>query len=56
MRVTAEGVETSEQLKRLLANGCSEMQGFYMSHPLMTTDFRTLLSGVETGSLGRNPP
>jgi len=55
MRVTAEGVETSEQLKRLLANGCSEMQGFYMSHPLMTTDFRALLSGVETEPLGRNP-
>ncbi len=55
MRVTAEGVETSGQLQRLLANGCSEMQGFYMSHPLRTTDFRALLGGVELGSVGRNP-
>ncbi len=46
MRVTAEGVETSEQLTRLLADGCSEIQGFHMSHPLPAGKLRALLAGV----------
>jgi diguanylate cyclase (GGDEF)-like protein len=31
---TAEGVETSEQLARLRAEDCDEVQGFYLSRPL----------------------
>ena len=34
MRTTAEGVETAEQLARLQAEGCSEMQGYYFSRPV----------------------
>lgn len=58
MRVTAEGVETSEQLKLLLADGCSEIQGFHMSQPLRAKDLHALLNQASTGEtepLGRNP-
>jgi EAL domain-containing protein (putative c-di-GMP-specific phosphodiesterase class I) len=44
MRVTAEGVETLEQLNLLLADGCSELQGFHMSHPLPAKELSALLS------------
>jgi diguanylate cyclase (GGDEF)-like protein/PAS domain S-box-containing protein len=56
MRVTAEGVETSEQLTRLLADGCSEIQGFHMSHPLPAGELRALLAGVGgTETMSRSP-
>jgi diguanylate cyclase (GGDEF)-like protein len=34
LRTTAEGVETSEQLAILRAEGCTDIQGFLVSHPL----------------------
>lgn len=34
MRVVAEGVETFEQVKKLKALGCDEIQGFYISQPM----------------------
>jgi diguanylate cyclase len=34
LRVTAEGVETLEQLQLLGASGCHEIQGYYFSRPL----------------------
>jgi EAL domain-containing protein (putative c-di-GMP-specific phosphodiesterase class I) len=33
MTVTAEGVESSEQLARLKSEGCTEIQGYYISPP-----------------------
>jgi len=33
MAATAEGVETSEQLNRIMAEGCTEMQGYLFSPP-----------------------
>ncbi len=56
MRVTAEGVETSEQLTRLLADGCSEIQGFHMSHPLPAQALRSLLAGPDGTGSGRGSP
>ena len=38
LTVVAEGVETSEQLELLMANGCDEIQGFYFSRPVKGED------------------
>ncbi|WP_217474676.1 bifunctional diguanylate cyclase/phosphodiesterase [Stutzerimonas stutzeri] len=56
MRVTAEGVETSEQLTRLVADGCSEIQGFHMSHPLPADALRALLGEVDNEAIARHDP
>ncbi|MDP3877250.1 MAG: EAL domain-containing protein [Methylobacter sp.] len=46
-RVTAEGVETSEQFALLRALQCDEGQGYYFSHPVTVEAFTGLLqSGV----------
>jgi len=42
--VIAEGVETSEQLDFLKELGCSEVQGFYFSHPMSAEAIAPLLS------------
>jgi EAL domain-containing protein (putative c-di-GMP-specific phosphodiesterase class I) len=34
MTTTAEGVETEEQLERLRAEGCTEVQGYLFSPPV----------------------
>jgi diguanylate cyclase (GGDEF)-like protein len=39
MEITAEGVETREQLEFLLDIGCDEIQGYFFSKPLGTEDF-----------------
>ncbi|MCB2055475.1 MAG: EAL domain-containing protein [Geminicoccaceae bacterium] len=44
LTVVAEGVETPEQLGRLRAFGCHEVQGFLFSHPLSPQDMQTYLS------------
>jgi len=43
MTATAEGVETTEQLDRITAEGCTEMQGYLFSHPLPAADIERLL-------------
>ena len=43
LAVTAEGVETSEQLAFLRRHGCDEGQGYYFSQPLGPTEFEHLL-------------
>ena len=42
--VTAEGVETHEQLAFLLGRNCHEVQGFLFSPPLSHDDCRRLIS------------
>jgi EAL domain-containing protein (putative c-di-GMP-specific phosphodiesterase class I) len=37
---TAEGVETQDQLKAVLARGCTEVQGYFFSRPLTAQDAR----------------
>ena len=41
---TAEGVETSEQLKLLRAEGCTEVQGYLFSPPCPASEVEKLLS------------
>jgi len=42
-RVTAEGVETREQLAFLRAEHCSEAQGYYFSQPMAAKEYTRLL-------------
>jgi diguanylate cyclase (GGDEF)-like protein/PAS domain S-box-containing protein len=42
-RVTAEGVETREQLAFLQSQGCDEGQGYYFSYPVVAEQFAKLL-------------
>lgn len=39
LNVTAEGIETVEQLEYLKQQGCDEAQGYYFSKPLSAADF-----------------
>ncbi|HEY0293087.1 MAG TPA: EAL domain-containing protein [Hansschlegelia sp.] len=50
--VTAEGVETAEQLALLRLDGCDEVQGFHMAHPSKAEDIPSLFAMAEaaTGS------
>ncbi len=41
--VVAEGVETEEQLKRLVAEGCHEVKGYYFSKPAPIEHFEKIL-------------
>jgi diguanylate cyclase (GGDEF)-like protein len=41
--VVAEGVETEEQLNRLVAEGCNAMQGYYFSKPAPIENFEKIL-------------
>ena len=39
-KVTAEGVETQEQLKYMQDHGCNTVQGYYFSQPLPAVEFK----------------
>ncbi|WP_158279441.1 putative bifunctional diguanylate cyclase/phosphodiesterase [Falsochrobactrum shanghaiense] len=41
---TAEGVETIEQLERLRAEGCTEVQGYFLGRPMPVSDAQQLLA------------
>ena len=43
IRITAEGVETEEQLAALKAEGCAEMQGYLISRPLPAKEFAAFI-------------
>ncbi|TGD98329.1 putative bifunctional diguanylate cyclase/phosphodiesterase [Methylobacterium nonmethylotrophicum] len=44
MTTVAEGVETPEQLRRIRAEGCTDVQGYLISRPLPADDLLRLLS------------
>jgi EAL domain-containing protein (putative c-di-GMP-specific phosphodiesterase class I) len=47
MSTTAEGVETPEQLAKLKAEGCTEVQGFLFSQPKPATEIEALLRSLQ---------
>jgi diguanylate cyclase (GGDEF)-like protein/PAS domain S-box-containing protein len=50
MDVVAEGVETKDQIARLTAMGCLQVQGFYFSRPVDAEKARGLLRDEDTPS------
>jgi len=51
MTVTAEGVETAQQLKSLITDQCHEVQGFYLSRPVDLETFEALLQRPSPATL-----
>jgi EAL domain-containing protein (putative c-di-GMP-specific phosphodiesterase class I) len=43
MATTAEGVETKEQVDQVRAEGCTEMQGFYICRPSPAREIAKLI-------------
>jgi EAL domain-containing protein (putative c-di-GMP-specific phosphodiesterase class I) len=43
MTTTAEGVETREQLEHVRAEGCTEMQGYYICRPSPASEIALLI-------------
>ncbi len=50
MVTTAEGVETLEQLSRLRAEGCTEVQGFLFSQPRPASDVPLMLGAASVSA------
>lgn len=46
LAVTAEGVETEEQLRLLRAEGCGQLQGFFLGRPVPARRVPGLLAGL----------
>jgi EAL domain-containing protein (putative c-di-GMP-specific phosphodiesterase class I) len=53
MCTTAEGVETSEQMDILIAQGCTEIQGYHISRPVPASKVESLLDRFGSGDRGR---
>jgi diguanylate cyclase (GGDEF)-like protein len=47
MCTLAEGVETQEQLDKMRAEGCTEVQGYFFSKPVPAGEIARLLSGFQ---------
>jgi EAL domain-containing protein (putative c-di-GMP-specific phosphodiesterase class I) len=47
LEVLAEGVETQEQLNFLKAEECNQVQGFYFSKPVPSTELENILRNPE---------
>ena len=47
MRITAEGVESREQLDSIAAKGCDEVQGYFFSKAVAATDVTALIAEIE---------
>ena len=53
MTTTAEGVETEEQLAKVRAEGCTEVQGFLFSRPRPASEVGAMLREVSGRGAGR---
>jgi len=47
LQVVAEGVETADQYERLAAEGCDEIQGYFLSRPLPAAELGALISRAQ---------
>ncbi|MDR3475575.1 MAG: EAL domain-containing protein [Devosia sp.] len=55
MSLTAEGVETEEQLNAVREQGCNEVQGFLFSPPIASSAVQVLLDRSSAGAFGAAP-
>lgn len=46
MSTTAEGIETESQLAALAGTGCTEAQGYYISHPRPASEVTALIAAL----------
>jgi EAL domain-containing protein (putative c-di-GMP-specific phosphodiesterase class I) len=44
MTTVAEGVETADQMERIRAEGCTDVQGYLISKPVSATEVLKFLS------------
>jgi EAL domain-containing protein (putative c-di-GMP-specific phosphodiesterase class I) len=51
MSVTAEGVETEEQLRMLRAESCAEVQGYLFSPPVAAEDVVALIARIRAAAM-----
>ena len=49
LSVVAEGVEETEQMDYLKAQGCHEFQGFLVSMPIPADDYTAFLEAAQLG-------
>ena len=54
MRITAEGVETLEQVARIRADGCTDVQGYLISRPVPADAVAGLLRAAPAAWAGRS--
>ncbi len=54
LRTTAEGVETEDQLQRLLAQGCVDAQGFLIARPVAAGDVLATIDRLRAGATARH--
>jgi diguanylate cyclase (GGDEF)-like protein len=47
IETVAEGVETEEQLRRLVEEGCTEVQGYLFSRPVSLDDLPRVIAGID---------
>jgi EAL domain-containing protein (putative c-di-GMP-specific phosphodiesterase class I) len=56
MATTAEGVETAEQLEIARAEGCTEVQGFFLGRPVPADEIEAVLLGESIFGHGEGAP
>ncbi len=56
LRTTAEGVETEEQMSRLVAQGCIDAQGFLIARPVAAAEVRATIDLLRAAPARLTPP